>query len=195
MNFFGYVRVAQAFLPLLRDSADNPTARRGRLVFFGTGGGVCSPVPALLSAYMASKFAVEAYCHSLRSELQLTGRRIDVLMVNPGFIKPTGLVAGGLALHESMWAKCAQATGDDRAKIEYGALLEQFVKFSEEQPGTHVSVVADVMEEVMAAPRPRTSYKVGPDSVAAPFVGMLPTGLREFIIKGSMYAQWQRTPA
>ena len=191
VNCFGYIRVAQAFLPMLRASAAKPGGRRGRLVFFGTGGGACSPVPPLLSAYMASKLAVEAFCHSLRQELQLTGRRVDVCMVNPGFIKPTGLMAGGLALHESMWAACAEATGDGRAQAEYGALLKQFVAFSEEQPGTNVSVVADVMEGLMAAPRPRTSYKVGPDSGAAPFVGMLPTGLREFIVKGSMYKQWQ----
>eukprot|EP00936_MAST-01D_sp_MAST-1D-sp1_P001427 g1427.t1 len=189
VNAFGYIRVAQAFLPMLKDSANRKGARRGRLVFFGTGGGVCSPAPPLLSAYMASKFAVEAYCSCLRLELQLAKQPVDCCMVNPGFIKPTGLMAGGLRLAEAMWAACEKRLGDGRARDQYEKFYKKFVQFSEEQPGTHVSVVADVMERVMAASRPLTSYKVGPDSVAAPFVGMLPTGVREFIVKKNMMGE------
>ena len=86
-------------------------------------------------------------------------------------------------------AQCEKRLGDGRARDQYEKFYKKFVQFSEEQPGTHVSVVADVMERVMAASRPLTSYKVGPDSVAAPFVGMLPTGVREFIVKKNMMGE------
>ena len=45
------------------------------------------------------------------------------------------------------------------------------------------------MLELMEANRPLSSYKVGPDSKAAPFVGMMPTGVREFIVKYSMFGE------
>lgn len=55
VNYFGYVRTTQKFLPLIKDAVANPAARRGRVIFVGTGGGVLTPAPALLSAYMGSK--------------------------------------------------------------------------------------------------------------------------------------------
>jgi NAD(P)-dependent dehydrogenase (short-subunit alcohol dehydrogenase family) len=61
-------------MPLLRASVapNGPCAnRRGRVVFIGTGGGVLSPAPPLLSAYMASKWAIEAFCGCMRLEMQL----------------------------------------------------------------------------------------------------------------------------
>ena len=65
VNFYGYVRVVQAFLPLLKqpeNENENDTThkksnnnkqrrrRRGRIVLIGTGGGVLSPAAPLLAA-------------------------------------------------------------------------------------------------------------------------------------------------
>ncbi len=74
---------AQAFLPQIKAAAAKPGARRGRVVFIGTGGGVMSPSPPLLCAYMASKWSVEAYCQTLRMEMQMRELPIDVCMLNP----------------------------------------------------------------------------------------------------------------
>ena len=49
--------------------------------------------------------------------------------------------------------------------------------------------VANTMATIMAAHRPNATYKVGPDSAAAPIVGLLPTAIREFIVKFSMYKE------
>ena len=49
--------------------------------------------------------------------------------------------------------------------------------------------VANTMATIMAAHRPNATYKVGPDSAAAPIVGLLPTAIREFIVKYSMYKE------
>jgi len=182
VNFFGYVRVVQALMPLLKDAVSKPGARRGRVVCIGTGGGVMSPSPPLLFAYMASKWSVEAFVQTLRMEMQMRKLPVDVCALNPGFVKPTALISGGLPLTEKMWA-----ASPPQAKAEYGGLLETFIEYSLAQPGTHVSEVAKRMLEIMTVGRPWSSYKVGPDSKAAPFVGILPAGVRETIVKFSMY--------
>lgn len=184
VNFFGYVSVTQAFMPLLREAANKPNARRGRVIFVGTGGGVLTPAPALLSAYMASKWAGEAFCQVLRMEMQLTKQPIDACMVNPGFIKPTALMAVGKKLLESAWAKMPS-----KARTEYEPLVDKFLKFSEDQPGTHPRYIAAAMEEALTATTPNNSYKVGIDSKVSPFVGMLPTCVREWIVRKSMFGQ------
>ena len=61
VNFYGYVRVVQALMPILKKTVTSPGARRGRVVCIGTGGGVGSPSPPLLFAYMASKWSIEAF--------------------------------------------------------------------------------------------------------------------------------------
>jgi len=182
VNFIGYVRVVQAFMPMLKENVTKPGARRGRVIFVGTGGGVLSPSPPLLCAYMASKWSVEAFCQSMRMEMQLRELPIDACMLNPGFIKPTQLIAGGLPLAEKMWAACPK-----QAREEYGQMLDDFVSYSLNEPGTHVSKVGQAMLEILTVGRPCSSYKVGSDSKAAPFCGMLPTGLRETVVKLSMY--------
>ncbi|KAH8058497.1 hypothetical protein JL721_9520 [Aureococcus anophagefferens] len=96
VNFFGYVRVVQAMMPHVRAGV-KAVGRRGRMVFTGTGGGVLTPVPPLLTAYMSSKFAVEAFVRSFRVEMQLTEKPIDACIISPGFVKPTMLA--GRPLH------------------------------------------------------------------------------------------------
>ena len=82
VNFFGNVRMVQAFLPLLKNQANsNDSTNFRRMIFTGTGGGPCTPCPSLLSAYMCSKFAGEAMAQSLKQELYMTqgdGPTIDV---------------------------------------------------------------------------------------------------------------------
>jgi len=178
VNFLGYVRVVQAFLPLLRTAAEKPGARRGRIVCIGTGGGRFSPSPPMISAYMASKRSVEAYVHTLRFELQLRKLPIDACMLNPGTIKPTALASVGLELAERMWTACVPS-----AKVEYGDLLAKLIKHQETEPGTHVSAVSETMLEIMTAGTPRSANCVGVDSKATQYVGCLPTGMYEALIK------------
>lgn len=113
VNFFGYIRVTQQFMPLLKAAVAVPGARRARCVYIGTGGGILSPGPPLLTAYMASKWAIEAFCRSIRVEMQLRELPIDCCMVNPGFVKPTMLMSEGLKLNARMWDACAAKLGSN----------------------------------------------------------------------------------
>jgi NAD(P)-dependent dehydrogenase (short-subunit alcohol dehydrogenase family) len=182
VNFYGYVATTQAVLPLIKEAVKNRPDRRGRVMFVGTGGGVPSPSPALLSAYMASKWATEAFCQSLRLEMRLVKQPVDVLMINPGFIKPTGLMSVGKELLERTWALMPP-----QAREEYGGFVDAFTKFSEEQKGTHPRFVALAMETALRAGNPLLRYRVGVDSKVSPIVGLLPTGLRETMLSKAMY--------
>ena len=43
------------------------------------------------------------------------------------------------------------------------------------------------MEYALSVGRPANCYKVGPDSKAAPIVGLLPVAVSEWILKQSIY--------
>lgn len=185
VNFLGFLRVIQNILPIMQS---NPSPfLPGRIVLTGTGGGPCTPCPPLLTAYMASKFATEAYCQSLRQELYMTQSPIEAVMINPGFVKPTMLMEEGKKLTQKMWELCEAKVGTTRAKDEFGPLMDHFMEYSALQPGTHVSKVCEAAEHALLAPVPKSSYKVGVDSKLAPIVGMLPTGVREAIARHGIY--------
>ncbi|KAL3942206.1 MAG: hypothetical protein SGBAC_003553 [Bacillariaceae sp.] len=183
VNFLGFVRVIQNFMPILKKRS----MTNGRIILTGTGGGPCSPCPPLLSAYMSSKFATEAFCQSLRGEMNMTETNIECCMINPGFVKPTLLMAKGIELTNKMWKICEEKQGSTMAKDEYGALMNHFVEYSALQPGTHVSAVSKAAEHALLSNVPRSSYKVGIDSKLAPIVGMMPTGMRETIATHGIY--------
>lgn len=186
VNFMGSIRIVQALLPLLKKSAKNSKSS-SRIILTGTGGGPCSPCPPLLTAYMSSKFALEAYAQSLRQELYMTASNIEVSVINPGFVKPTLLMAEGLKLTDAMWKACESTLKSTIAHDEYGKMMEHFLEYSSLQPGTHVSKVVEAAEHALTSPVPRTSYKVGIDSKLAPIVGMMPTGMREWIARNGIY--------
>mmetsp|Transcript_22897 Transcript_22897/g.68736 ORF Transcript_22897/g.68736 Transcript_22897/m.68736 type:complete len:424 (-) Transcript_22897:69-1340(-) len=188
VNFFGYVRVTQALMPLVRAGCE-AAGRRGRMVYTGTGGGVLTPVPPLLTAYMASKFAVEAFVRSFRVEMQLTGKPVDATVISPGFVKPTMLVENGLKLNEQMWAACEKRLGTGQARDEYGPLLDRFIEYSLAEKGTHVSEVARRIKLALAAGRPLHGYKVGPDSRATPIAGLLPIPVADAIMKFTVFGR------
>ena len=188
VNFVGSIRVVQAMLPLLKQYAKSSSNNnRSRIVLTGTGGGPCSPCPPLLTAYMSSKFALEAYSQSLRQEMYMTNSKIDICVINPGFVKPTLLMSEGLKLTDAMWKSCETNLGSTIAKDEYGTMMDHFLNYSSLQPGTHVSKVVEAAEAALTSPIPQTSYKVGIDSKLAPIVGMMPTGMREWIARHGIY--------
>lgn len=76
-NFFGVQNVTRAFLPLLKKSANAKIISISSVSGFST-----SPC---FGAYNCSKWALEAFCESLRYELSLFN--IDVLLINPGIYR------------------------------------------------------------------------------------------------------------
>eukprot|EP00035_Acanthoeca_spectabilis_P023141 m.447932 g.447932 ORF g.447932 m.447932 type:complete len:386 (+) comp19581_c0_seq1:59-1216(+) len=182
VNYFGYVEVTQTFLPLLKASQSVPGARRSRVICVGTGGGVMTPAPALLSAYMGSKWAVEAYVQCFRMEMLLQKLRIDGAMISPGFIKPTNIVEAGKAFIEKMWR-----LAPPNAREEYEEWVCRFQNYNAAQTGDSPQFIAEAMEEAMLAGRPELGYKVGFESQASPYAGSLPTFIREKLVSFAMF--------
>lgn len=96
-------------------------------------------------------------------------------------------MADGMKLSAKMWKLCEEQQGSTIAKDTYGKMLDHFSYYAELQPGTPVGEVCKVAEHALTAHSPRSSYKVGIDSKLAPLVGMLPTGVREWIARNGIY--------
>ena len=190
VNTLGTIRVVQNVLPLIRNRCEMPGGSSlsiqdvpGRIILTGTGGGPTTPCPPLLSAYMGSKFALEAFRLCLHDELHMLHLNIQTAMINPGIVKPTMLATEGAKNAAKMWAACEKNQGGSSvAKDEFGGMYDHFAQYQEMDPGTHVIKVAQAAEHALTATYPRSSYKVGIDSKLAPIVGMLPTGYVFFLI-------------
>ena len=76
INFFGVVRMTRGLLPLLKESDD------ACIVNLSSVFGLIAPPGH--AAYVASKFAVRGFSHSLRHELEDTN--VSVMVVHPGGI-------------------------------------------------------------------------------------------------------------
>ena len=161
VNVVGQVAVTQQFLPALR-------AARGRIVNVSSiGGRVALP---LLSAYNASKFALEAISDSLRRELHPHG--VDVVLIEPGGVK-TPIWGKGNEIADEI-----QKDLPPEAEGLYGpmvaALRKETVKIANDR-GIEPREVAEVIGRALTAKRPRTRYLVGTDAkVRATVANVMP---------------------
>lgn len=82
---------------------------------------------------------------------------------------------------------CEDEQGSTIAKDTYGKMMDHFTKYAGVTESTHVSEICKAAEHALTAQAPRSSYKVGFDSKAAPIAGMLPTGVREWVARNGIY--------
>lgn len=164
-NVFGVVAVTKAMLPQMR------AAGAGRIVTIGSvAGRIASP---FMSAYAASKHAVEGLSDSLRRELRPFG--IAVSVVRPGFINtPFG---------EPEQEGFARYAGDGRP---YAAALRAFKAWhAQGHPnGAPASAVADAVIDALTAARPKARYVVPAKMLGALALrNLAPTGLTDRIFE------------
>jgi NAD(P)-dependent dehydrogenase (short-subunit alcohol dehydrogenase family) len=148
VNFFGLVAVTRAFLPLL-GARNAVSTRPGRIVNIGSVQGIMA-VP-FMSAYAASKHAVEAFAQGLRRELIPYG--ISVSTIEPNFTK------------SDIFAKAAaDAATNDYSGTRYEAAWAQFnasLAAAEAQAKPAETVTRKVLHAIQS-PRPRTRYPLDP---------------------------------
>jgi NAD(P)-dependent dehydrogenase (short-subunit alcohol dehydrogenase family) len=109
VNTLGALRMIQACLPLLRRSATRGRDRVGaRIVNVTSFLGHVAPFS--LSAYSASKFALEALTQSLRAELR--SQSIQVVVLQPGTTRTKlgGMMSTGM---ERCWAEATEAQREE----------------------------------------------------------------------------------
>ena len=142
-NYFGVIRCIQAVLPQMREN------KNGCIINVGSVSGKIACTP--LSAYCASKYALEALSESLAQEVKPFNIRVSIL--EPGIID----------------TKMAHDISVDSNSIypqvlRFGAMFEESLK----QP-TPPSLVADTMLEIANSDMWQLKHPVGP--TALPFLG------------------------
>lgn len=142
VNVFGMMAVTIALLPLL-GTRDTDRKHAGRIINISSiEGKVASP---FISAYAATKYAIEGFSNSLRRELRLFG--IKVIIVGPGGIQ------------SEMWRKNPLHV----APLVGTAYEEPFRKLSElskkmENDAATADEVGKFLTRVFEAPKPRARY-------------------------------------
>ena len=96
VNFFGHVTMTKRFLPLLIAKRDSRVVN-----ICSVAGYLCKPG---MSAYCASKYALEAFSDCLRREMAVWGLRVSI--IEPGFMR-TGIVEGHDKSLRELWNKLA----------------------------------------------------------------------------------------
>lgn len=145
-NFFGLVAVTKAVLPHMR------RARSGRIVNISSIGG--RTANAGLSAYTASKHAVEGFSESLAFEAALFN--VQLVLIEPGTFKTEIFEANrqlAAGAHDSA-SPYFEVTGALETKID-----ELYARMAADP-----RQVADAILRALTTPRPRLRYLVGAEA-------------------------------
>ena len=141
VNVFGLARLTQLVLPYMR------AQRSGTIINISSIGGRFTTL--LGGWYHASKHAVEALSDALRMETATFG--IDVVVIEPGLIRTewSGIAANHL-----------EETAEGSA-YQIKAVANSMRSESTNKRQSPPSVIADTVEKIVTARKPRTRYVVG----------------------------------
>src|SRR6186713_99306 len=126
-NFFGVIRTTKAVIPTMRKQG------KGTIINLSSVGGKVGLLP-FLTAYHASKFAIEGFTECLRQELD--DFNINILLIEPGYVRSGFL---------------------DNSKYAKG--FESNTAYS-----SHPSKVAQTILDVLNLPNPEIRNPVGKDA-------------------------------
>ena len=172
VNVIGLVATTQAFLPLVRQ-------RPGRIVNISSIAGRISV--GMLTAYAASKFAVEAIADGMRIELAPWG--IEVINIQPGAIDTPIWQTSEKKAREITDAYPAEAFElyDDRIQAQFKMTQ------STAKRAIPPIAVAKAVETALTSAKPKTRYLVGRDAKAtAHLFARLPDKLRDWLVLRNM---------
>ena len=168
VNVFGAMAVTKAVLPYMRQ------AGRGRIVLISPIGGRIGSLG--VSAYCASKFALEGFGESLAQEIEPLGLR--VVLIEPSIIR-----TGGAAINRT-------AMGAENPSSPYYAWSCRAEKIVDDLAQTSITSPTDVAATVhraLTVKRPKLRYVVGRKArLAVALRGMLPGELFERLYFGTV---------
>jgi NAD(P)-dependent dehydrogenase (short-subunit alcohol dehydrogenase family) len=167
VNVIGPVIATQAFAPLL---GSDPSLRgaKGRVVMISSVSGRNGN--PLISAYSASKHAIEGLSESLRRELMLFG--IDVIIIAPGAVKTP------------IWDKAEEVDISAYQNSPYFPALQQMWKFLALLGATALppEKIAETIFKALTGPNPKVRYQIAPDPMQLIMGSMLPKRTLDRII-------------
>jgi NAD(P)-dependent dehydrogenase (short-subunit alcohol dehydrogenase family) len=167
VNLIGHIAVTQAFLPIIRKG-------RGRIINIGSAAGRFA-LP-FFSAYAASKFGLVGFTDSLRRELRPWGIPVSILELG--------------TVDTPMWDKTAadtlelDATYPAEVKELYQVSLPAMAKVMENgrRRALTPGAVAELVRQVLEAPRPKTRYRMGPGTRMSPLASLIPDRFTDWVI-------------
>jgi NAD(P)-dependent dehydrogenase (short-subunit alcohol dehydrogenase family) len=167
VNVIGPIIATQAFGPLLGADAQLK-GPRGRIVMVSSVAGRNGN--PLMSAYSASKHAIEGLSESLRREMMLFG--IDVIIVAPGAVKTP------------IWSKAEEVDISPYRNSPFFPALERIRKFMLQlgESGLPAEKIAEVIADALTSPRPRVRYQITPDPMRHLIVATLPRRMVDRIV-------------
>jgi len=173
INFFGWIEVIRAALPLLRKGVRAQGIYIPRVVLVSSiGGRIAQPI---LAPYTCSKWAATALGDSLRLELRRQG--IGVSIIEPG------------AIATPIWSKgeasLAEIGPNHPARKFYGAEIDGIRKAAARAAATAIPPgrAADAILRALIARRAPARVLVGPDAkVGALLKRWLPTEWLDFLL-------------
>jgi hypothetical protein len=159
VNVIGPIIATQAFGPLLGSdlSLKGP---KGRIVMISSVAGRNGN--PLMSAYSASKHAIEGLSESLRREMMLFG--IDVIIIAPGAVKTP------------IWAKAEEVDISPYKNSPFFPALERIRKFMTQlgENGLPPEKIAEAAFEALTRRAPKVRYEIRPDPMRHLMMAVLP---------------------
>lgn len=171
VNFFGYLRMIQTFLPLLRKSC-------GRILNMSSLAGLIG-VPFLMP-YSSSKFAIEGMSDGLRREL--LSQKISVSVIEPGPIK-TGIWEKSLvSSNEFLRNESGISALYEPAVGNFTSLLHKNDSFSVSQKKLEKALI-----HACESSRPKVRYLVYRNNRILKFlIQVTPNKLLDFLFKKTL---------
>jgi NAD(P)-dependent dehydrogenase (short-subunit alcohol dehydrogenase family) len=167
VNVIGPIISTQAFGPLL---GSDPSLKgpRGRIVMISSVAGKNGN--PLVSAYSASKFAIEGLSESLRREMMLFG--IDVIIIAPGAVKTP------------IWSKAEEVDISAYKNSPFFPALERIRKFMLQlgETGLPAERIAEAITDALTSASPKVRYQITPDPMRHLMTAVLPKRMVDRII-------------
>jgi NAD(P)-dependent dehydrogenase (short-subunit alcohol dehydrogenase family) len=146
-NFFGVIRVTQQVLPVMRQQ------KGGTIVNVSSVGGRMG-IPGL-SAYHATKFALEGLSESISYELEPF--EIKVVLIEPGFIR-TNIMNSSIIAKKAQDQKSPYFSLNQQLERSFKAAMENTSASSQPEE------VAKVVLQAVTSNSPKLRYTVGKDA-------------------------------
>jgi NAD(P)-dependent dehydrogenase (short-subunit alcohol dehydrogenase family) len=159
VNVIGPIIATQAFGPLL-GSDPSLKGKPGRIVMISSVAGKNGN--PLMSAYSASKFAIEGLSESLRREMMLFG--IDVVIIAPGAVKTP------------IWSKAEEIDISTFRNSPFFPALERIRKFMLQlgETGLPAEKIAEAIAGALTSASPKVRYQITPDPMRHLMTAILP---------------------
>jgi NAD(P)-dependent dehydrogenase (short-subunit alcohol dehydrogenase family) len=167
VNVIGPIISTQAFGPLL---GSDPSLKgpKGRIVMISSVAGKNGN--PLMSAYAASKHAIEGLSESLRREMMLFG--IDVIIIAPGAVKTP------------IFSKAEEVDISAYKNSPFFPALERMRKFMLKlgESGLPAQTIAERIADALTSVRPKVRYQITPDPMRRLMTGVMPKRMVDKII-------------